>query len=392
MSAPNTDKLPGRLLIHCCRIVLIISVLLLPAACHQAPSTKLYQQQLFAFGTLIDISIITDQPEQAQDAINAVSHELDRLHRLWHPWQGGELASVNRQLDALQAIPISKELAELIPQSSQLSEQSNNLFNPAIGKLIRLWQFDKLEDENFNFSLPDPRKIQEIVNRHPRMSDLKLTLTTDNTFLLQSNNPAVSLDFGAYAKGVAIEKMLTILKRYHINNALINAGGDLKAIGSKTLDGTSTPWHIGIKNPQNTVNPAQPAILAAIDLHDGEALFSSGDYERFFTFNNHHYHHIIDPRTGYPGQGVRAVTILDTDAGRADAAATAIFLAGPELAMDIAQKMGIKHLLIMASDKRLYISPDMAARLQLRVDYPVVILKAKKHLSAAQQNHTVNQK
>lgn len=388
MPSSYTDKL----LIPCCRILLILSVLLLPAACHQAPSAKLYQQQLFAFGTLIDISLITDQPEQAQAAINAVSHEFDRLHRLWHPWQGGELASVNRQLASLQVIPVSEELASLIPQSSRLSEKSNDLFNPAIGKLIRLWQFDKLEDENFNFSLPDPQKIQEIVNRHPRMSDLKLTRTADNTYLLQSNNPAVSLDFGAYAKGVAIEKMLAILKHYHINNALINAGGDLKAIGSKTLDGTSTPWHIGIKNPQNTLEPVQPTILASIDLHDGEALFSSGDYERFFTVNNHHYHHIIDPHTGYPGQGVRAVTILDSDAGRADAAATAIFLAGPELALDIARKMDIKHLLIMASDKRLYISPDMAARLQLRVDYPVVILKDKKHVSATQQNYTANQK
>ena len=392
MSGPNTDKSPGKLLILCCRAVLIICVLLLPAACHQAPSAKLYQQQLFAFGTLINISLITDQPEQAQAAINAVSHELDRLHRLWHPWQGGELASVNRQLASLQPIPVSKELADLIPQSSQLSEQSNSLFNPAIGKLIRLWQFDKLEDENFNFSLPDPRKIQETVNSHPRMSNLKLIRTADNTYLLQSDNPAVSLDFGAYAKGVAIEKMLAILKHYHINNALINAGGDLKAIGSKTLAGTSIPWHIGIKNPQTTLDPAQPAILAAIDLHNGEALFSSGDYERFFTFNNHHYHHIIDPRTGYPGQGVRAVTILATDAGRADAAATAIFLAGPELALDIARKMGINHLLIMASDKRLYISPDMAARLQLRVDYPVVILKDKEHASAAAQNNTANRK
>ena len=392
MSGPNTDKLPGKVLVFCRTSLLIICVLLLPAACHQAPSAKLYQQQLFAFGTLIDISLITDQPEQAQAAINAVSHEFDRLHRLWHPWQGGELASVNRQLPSLQAIPVSKELANLIPQSSQLSEQSNGLFNPAIGKLIRLWQFDKLEDEKFNFSLPDPRKIQKIVKSHPRMNDLKLTLTANNTYFLQSDNPAVSLDFGAYAKGVAIEKMLAILKRYHINNALINAGGDLKAIGSKALAGTSTSWHIGIKNPQNTLDPAQPAILAAIDLHNGEALFSSGDYERFFTFNNHHYHHIIDPRTGYPGQGVRAVTILDTDAGQADAAATAIFLAGPELALDIARKMGIKHLLIMASDNRLYISPDMAARLQLRVDYPVVILKDKKHVSAAQQNNTANQK
>ncbi len=386
MPGSFTDKL----LIPCCRALLILSVLLLSAACHQAPSDKLYQQQLFAFGTLIDISLITDQPEQAQAAINAVSHEFDRLHRLWHPWQSGELASVNRQLPSLQAIPVSEELANLVIQSNLLSKQSNDLFNPAIGQLIRLWQFDKLEDENFNFSLPDPRKIKEIVNSHPRMSDLKLTRTADNTYLLQSGNRAISLDFGAYAKGVAIEKILTILKHNHINNALINAGGDLKAIGSKTLNHTSTPWHIGIKNPQNTLDPAQPAILAALDLYAGEALFSSGDYERFFIFNNHHYHHIIDPRTGYPGQGVRAVTILDTDAGRADAAATAIFLAGPELAMDIARKMGIKHLLIMASDNRLYISPDMAARLQLKVDYPVVILKDKKQVSAAQQNHTEN--
>ncbi len=356
------------------RILFIISILVLPLACKQTPQAKLYQQQLFAFGTLIELTLVTDQPQQAQAAIDAVSREFDRLHQQWHPWQGGELAAVNRRLPTLQPIPISKELAKLIPPSRRLSEQSNGLFNPAIGQLIRLWQFNQLENENFNFVLPEPESIQKIVNRHPQMSDLTLTQTADQGYLLQSSNAAVSLDFGAYAKGVAIEKVLTIVKSFNINNALINAGGDLKAIGSKQTASTEIPWHIGIKNPQNALDPTQPAILAAIDLHNGEALFTSGNYERFFTFNKRHYHHIIDPRSGYPGQGVRAVTILDTDAGRADAAATAIFLAGPKQAVKIAAKMGIKQLLIMDSDNRLYLSPSMARRLQLMVDYPVIIL------------------
>ena len=157
MPGSYTDKL----LIPCCRILLILSVLLLPAACHQAPSAKLYQQQLFAFGTLIDISLITDQPEQAQAAINAVSHEFDRLHRLWHPWQGGELASVNRQLASLQVIPVSEELASLIPQSSRLSEKSNDLFNPAIGKLIRLWQLINWKMKILTFLCLIPKKYRK---------------------------------------------------------------------------------------------------------------------------------------------------------------------------------------------------------------------------------------
>ncbi len=355
-------------------ILFFVSLSVLLGACTKTPRTELYQQQLFAFGTLIDISIITDNPQQAYKAIQRISTRFDSLHRQWHPWQGGELARVNKQLPDLQAIPVSEELAGLIQQSRLLSQQSNGLFNPAIGKLIQLWQFDQLETENFNFTLPDPKRIQDIVNSHPQMSDLKLIKNKNNSYLLQNRNPDVLLDFGAYAKGVAIEQMLTILRKLKIENALINAGGDLKVIGSKKLSDLATPWRIGIKNPQNTLDPTQPAVLAAINLKNGEALFTSGDYERFFSLNNQHYHHIIDPRNGYPGQGVRAVTILDTNAGRADAASTAIFLAGPQQAMQIARNMGITSLLIMDSSNTIYLSPAMAKRLELLVDKPVIIL------------------
>ncbi len=341
--------------------LLFVSLLTLLVSCQPAPGPQLYQQQLFAFGTLIDISIVTRNSQQAQDAISEISSEFDRLHLQWHPWKGGELAQVNQQLALLKPVAISNELAELIKQSQTLSQQSEGLFNPAIGQLIRLWQFDQLENDNFQFHLPSPKAIQSIVDRKPEMANLKVFKNTANKSFVQSDNPAVILDFGAFAKGVAIEKMLTILKAHHIDNALINAGGDLKVTGSKNQQ----PWRIGIKNPQNAQDPSQPAILAAIQLNSGEALFTSGDYERFFIANGRHYHHIIDPRNGYPGQGVRAVTILDTDAGRADAAATAIFLAGPEKAMNIARKMGVTHLLLIDSDNHIYLSPAMAKRLEL---------------------------
>jgi len=93
---------------------------------------------------------------------------------------------------------------------------------------------------------------------------------------------------------------------------------------------------------------------------------TSGDYERYFSYQGKHYHHIIDPRTGYPAQGFRSVTIVHNDAALADAAATAIFIAGPNKWKKIAQRMGIKQIMIMTKSGQLIISKQLNPRLSLR--------------------------
>ncbi len=343
-----------------------IGLLLLLTACQPENSQeKIHHQQLFSFGTLIDVSILTDKPQQAQQTIDQISKTFDQLHNEWHPWQEGELGQLNHNLANHISTPISASLHDLIQRSQRLSKQSKGLFNPAVGQLVKLWQFDQLDNEQHPFQLPNADHIQQLVKKNPQMTDILL-----NGSEISSDQSDISLDFGAFAKGLAIEKMMDILQQHSFSNAIINAGGDLKVIGSKQ----GKAWRIGVKNPAYTHNPKLNPIIAAINLYDNEALFTSGNYERFFELNGIHYHHIIDPRNGYPARGTQSVTILAHDAALADAASTAIFIAGPQLWQEVAKKMGVKYVMLIAEDDSIYLSSAMAERIELLTDRKPIIL------------------
>lgn len=333
------------------------------------PAKELYQQQLFTFGTLVDISILSDKPQLARQAVNDISSQFEQLHKQWHPWQNGALGQLNKQFSTAteNSLGISSlpAIIKMIQDSQVLSQQSNGLFNPAIGQLIKLWQFDQLENDSYQFKPPEAASIQSLLQQKPQMQDIVIEHGR-----IKTNNTAIALDFGAFAKGVAIEQMLQYLQTLGIDNALINAGGDLKVLGRKN----DRAWRIGIKNPDSAQDPSQKAIIAAIELQPNEALFTSGNYERFFEFGGKQYHHIIDPRTGYPARGTRSVTVLTEDAALADAASTALFIAGPQLWPEIAKKMGIKYVMLISKDNKIYLTPAMAKRIELLTDVSPIIV------------------
>ena len=146
---------------------------------------------------------------------------------------------------------------------------------------------------------------------------------------------------------------MQLLKNMGIKNAIINTGGDLKAIGSHG----DRPWQIAIKHPR------KDTWLAKIETRNEESVFTSGDYERFYSYRGKRYHHILDPRTGYPAQGTQSVSVLHTDSGLADAAATALFVAGPEQWENIAKKLELKEVMFIDEAGIIHITPAMSDRL-----------------------------
>jgi len=244
-----------------------------------------------------------------------------------------------------QKISVAPSVLPLIQRSQQLSAQSEGLFNPASGELLQLWGFQS--DEPPQGPPPDAAAIAKIVAAAPKMSDLHL-----DGIHLTSDNPAVRLDFGGFAKGVAIDYAIQRLRDYGIKNAVVNAGGDLRAIGQHG----DRAWRVGIQNPRGR------GVLGAIDIKGDACVFTSGDYERYFEYQGVRYSHIIDPRTGYPARGLSSVTVLDNDAGRADAAATAIFVAGVEDWYRIAKKMGVQGVMVIDSKGQIYMDPMMKSR------------------------------
>jgi len=314
-----------------------------------AVTSEKYQHSILSFGTVIDVTLIDVDQHKAQQVFSTLEEDFAYWHRAWNPWQKGPLARVNILIPTKAAFNLPLHLIPIIKQSQILYEQSDGLFNPAIGQLINLWKFHEYKDSDKQ--PPDDNQIELVVAANPTMSALKLS-----NIQLQSSNENVQLNFGAFAKGYAIERSMKTLKKFNISHAVINAGGDLKVIGQHK----DRPWKIGIRHPRN-----KHAIIASVQAYDNESVFTSGDYERFFMHDEKRFNHILDPRTGYPADQSQSVTVIHTDAGIADAAATALFVAGPEHWHPIAIKMGIKYVMLIAANGDIHINPAMAKRIQL---------------------------
>jgi thiamine biosynthesis lipoprotein len=321
-------------------------LLLILAGCDR--TQPVYNSRFLAFGTLNDISIVGVTQEDAETAVTAIEEDFAAMHKAWHAWNPGPLARTNRLLEEGARFPAPPSVLALVKLSKRLANHSDQLFNPAIGRLIALWGFH--HDPIRCHGPPDEAKIEKLVKANPNMDDINV----DGIFL-QSDNPAVQLDFGAIGKGYGIDLAIEHLRELGIENAIVNSGGDLRAIGSRG----GHPWRIAIRSPSGS------GTLGFINVAGDESVFTSGDYERNCLWQGRRYHHIIDPRTGHPARGTHSVTVLHHNAAEADAAATALFVAGPQQWHRIARQMGIRYVLLVDQDNLVHMNPAMARRVEL---------------------------
>ena len=336
-----------RLLKSC---LLALTLILSLSGCGKEP---LYQTKNYVFGTLVDITIYGETDEKARAAANAVMQRFQALHNQLHPWEmGSELARLN---DAFahenQPVPISANLAEMIHSAQKLSVQSGGLFNPAIGGLIVTWGFQR---DEFKAIKADETAIQQWVQANPKITDLVI----ENGQIYTQNN-SVRLDLGGFAKGYALDMARHQLMQKGIKNALINLGGNIIALGQHH----EKSWRVGIQHPR------LPGAIATLNLPDGWAIGTSGDYQRYFELDGKRYCHIIDPRTGYPVQGVEAVTILIPPAVNAgllsDVASKPIFISKPAERLNMATQMGVTNVMVIDAQGTIYVTASMQKHITL---------------------------
>lgn len=191
--------------------------------CHPTPQE--YRTTLLSFGTLIDITFWGIEQDKAERVINEVEKDLQYMHYAWHAWQPGPISRINMLLETTASFSANPSVLGPISKARQLAVASDHLFNPAISQLIRLWGFHS--DDLPAGPPPEANKIKTLLAQNPRMDDI-----TINNVRMQSRNPHVKLDLGGVAKGYGIEQIMSLLKKHGIKNAIVNAGGDLKAIGN----------------------------------------------------------------------------------------------------------------------------------------------------------------
>ena len=329
------------------RSCLVLLCLLALSACSRP---EVFKQESFVFGTRVEVAVYGDDEALAGRAMGAVLREFDRLHRAYHAWEPSELTALNEAIAAgRQNLPVSHELATLLAGARDVSMRGDGLFEPALGRLIALWGF---HSDEFKPVLPDPRAVAAILARHPRIAELEIA---DDR--VSCSNPAVEIDLGGYAKGYALDRAAAILRAEGIANALINIGGNVMALGKKG----EQPWRVGIQHPR------EPAPLASMALYDGEAVGTSGDYQRYFEIDGRRYSHLLDPRTGAPANATRSMTVLITPREGAgtlsDAASKPAFIAGDDW-REMTRRHGIEHALRVAADGRVEVTRALNARLE----------------------------
>ncbi|MDI1298848.1 FAD:protein FMN transferase [Methylotenera sp.] len=325
-----------------------------------AREEPLYHTQSYVFGTLVDISIYGENAERASSLSNHILQNFQSLHNRLHAWKPtaegkpSELGQLNSTFERGRMLKnVSPDLIAMLADAKALSIKSHGLFNPAIGHLIGTWGFQR--DEFTAVDIND-RIIKKLVKSDPSMSDIVLENNT-----AYSKNSAVKLDLGGYAKGYALDLAAQYLRKQHVNNALINIGGNIIAIGKHG----DKPWRVGIQHPR------APTAIATIDLPDGWAVGTSGDYQRYFMLNGKRYCHIIDPRTGYPTQHTQSVTLLvppqpanQTQAGvLSDVASKPIFIESPQNRSKAAQELGVENYMVIDDQANIFVSKSMVTKL-----------------------------
>lgn len=318
---------------------------------HETGAIEPRKASFVIFGGLTDVEVRGVEPARAQAAFDAIGAQLQRDQRAWHPWETSDLLRLNAAIAQGAPYQASPELAGLLRRAQQGFVISDGLFNAAIGKLVGLWGFHTSE---YPIAAPPPPQanIDSLLAARPRMDDL--SIGADGSVV--SRNREIQLDLNGLAEGYAAEQIASLLRQHGITDALINVGGDVLALGRAG----DRPWRVGISSPQHET-------LAGAQLQGHEALFSSGNYNKFREVEGRRWGHVLDPRSGRPALGVAAVSLIHDDAVVADVASTTLMIAGPADLVRLSRAMGIRCVVLVADDGTVWMSPAMQKRLQFAV-------------------------
>ena len=277
-------------------------------------------------GTVIEIEVKGNDISLGELAIIDAFNEIERIENIFTTYkENSNIQWINQSRDTL--ISVNSEIYDLLMLSDSLWKISNGAFDISLNNLIKTWDF-----ESINPTMPTKEQIEDAL-RQSGWRNIKLL--NNNRFLRKAE---VGLNLGAIAKGYAVDRAIEVVKEQGIKNVLINAGGEIKSLGSD--------WIIGIRDPRNAEQ-----IVESVNL--GEmAIATSGDYEIFFEINGKRYHHILKPSTGYPADSLISVSVLNPSSTMADALATAVFVLGPVRGLEFIENIPNTEVLLIDKNNR----------------------------------------
>jgi len=288
-----------------------------------------HNRQVKLMGVRFELAAIAEDSLKAKQAVDAAISEITRIEKLISSWDPHSQTSAINQMAGIQPVKVSDELFALIRRSLKISRLTQGAFDISFASLDKVWRFD-----GSMTTLPSPEEVAASVAK-VGYENIMLNEEDTSVFLKLQG---MKIGFGAIGKGYAANRAKAVMLNLGIENGLVNAGGDLLCWGKQE---NGTPWQIGIADPAEKTK-----IFSWLQVHD-MAVVTSGNYEKSVMIDGQHYTHIIDPRTGYPVQGVKSVTIVCPDAELADGLATAVFVLGEQGGLHLINQLkGIECLIV----------------------------------------------
>jgi thiamine biosynthesis lipoprotein len=308
-------------------------------------SSNLFKYHQVAMGTVIEITLIADDEEGANKAALRAFQEMKRIEQLMSPRiESGDVFRIN-QSSGNEWVGTSPETIQVIKRAQEISELSEGGFDITVAPLIELWRKAR--------GVKIPPSAEEVKEKLGLVNFKNIEMDRERRVFLKKKGMAI--DLGGIAKGYAVDRGFELLKSLGYKNLIVNAGGDLRVGGLKN----SQSWSIGIQNPRESKN-----FLARISVSD-MAVATSGDYERFFIYQGKRYHHIFNPKDGFPAEGCQSVTIVTKDCITADALATAVFVLGGEKGYSLCQKLDGVDCIIVDKEGKIIFSSGVKDRISL---------------------------
>jgi thiamine biosynthesis lipoprotein len=306
-------------------------------------SSDLFKYHQVAMGTVIEITLIGDDEGAANKAVLQAFQEIKRIETLMSPWlDSSDVIRINRSAGE-GWVKVSPETMEVIKKAQEISELSEGSFDMTVGPLTQLWRMAR--EKGIPPSTKDVKEKLDLVNFRD------VSINREGKVFLKKKGMVV--DLGGIAKGYAVDRTFELLRSLGYKNLIVNAGGDLRVGGTKN----DQPWSIGIQDPR-----VSQKIMAKVLVSD-TAVATSGDYEKFFIHQDKRYHHIFNPRDGFPTEGCQSVTVVCKHGIAADALATAVFVLGPEKGYSLCQRLEGVECLIVDKEGKIRFSPGLKGRI-----------------------------
>lgn len=304
-------------------------------------SQEIYRRTLKLMGSRFDITVVAANKDQGDAFIDLAVAEISRIESKISSWDSNSVTSLINKNAGIEPVIVDEELFNLIQRAIQISKLTEGAFDISYASMDKIWKFDGSMK-----TMPSKDIIKQSVAK-VGFQNIILNQEKHSVFLKLKG---MKIGFGAIGKGYAADKAKALLKQKGVEAGIINASGDMNTWGKQP---NGKDWKVGITNPLN-----KNKVFTLLPIHE-KAVVTSGNYEKYVTFNGQRYSHIIDPRTGYPSKGVVSASVFAPSAELADALATSIFVMGKDVGLNLINQLPEVECIIVDDTGKVYYSENI---------------------------------